>query len=103
MNSTTAKTDMTVANEINRQIGTRAFFMMGAQNKSGSSDSLSFKIRGSRQFTHIRIKLELDDTYTVTFYKIWGVRTLLEVAKPHVTVDILHQVISLNTGLALSL
>ena len=93
--------DLTVANEIRDQIGHQTFLMLGAQNLLGSEKGLSFKIRGSRKVSRIRIELAADDTYTVTFLKITGralnVKTIA--TEEGVYVDSLHRVIESNTGL----
>jgi len=96
-------TDLSVADEIYRQIGKRAFFMMGAQHFTATPDSLTFKVRGSKLVTHIRVKLLPSDTYEVTFSKVRGINIKTVAVVTDVYVDSLHAVISYNTGLALSL
>lgn len=96
--------ELTVANEIKNQIGTRALFMLGACNILGGEKELTFKIRGCRKVTHITITLDPSDTYTVTFCKCRGFEaptTVKEVEMVHA--DGLCQVIEINTGLAVSL
>ena len=63
-------TDLTIANTIKFQLGVKALYMMGAKYFTGDYDSLSFKICASKKVSNIKIKLEGDDTYTMTFYKI---------------------------------
>lgn len=102
MPSTT--TDLTVANTIKAQLGARALFMLGAQNFLGDATTLTFKVRGSRLVTHIRITLTPMDTYTVTFLKVRGFNPPVSVAViEDVYNDGLLQVIESNTGLRTSL
>src|SRR5262245_36013186 len=97
--------DLSVANIIRDQLGNRALFMLGAKDLLGSETekSLSFRVRGSPTVNHIRIALAPNDTYTVTFSKVRGLK-VKEVAKlEDVYVDSLHRVIEKNTGLYTSL
>lgn len=73
MTTTTTETHLEVANAIRRQLG-RALVMIGAYNLGGTADSLSFGIRGCREFSHIKVTLTAADDYTVTFYKVRGSR-----------------------------
>ena len=98
-----AGNDLTVANEIYRQIGKKAFFMLGAKNFIGDKDSLSFKIRGSKAVSHIKIKLNSMDLYDVTFYKIVGDEIKNEKTVPGLYFDMLHDTIEEETGLYTSL
>lgn len=67
-------TDMTVANTILAQLGGNRFIMMtGSKNLVGDKDSLAFKVgRNGKGVTHVRIKLEANDTYTVRFMAVRG-------------------------------
>lgn len=98
-----SKTDMTVANTIAAQIGQRAFFMMGAQNIAGTADSLSFKVRGSKNWSHVKVTLMPSDTYKVSFYKFRGVNIVAVKDVEMVYADSLLSVISNSTGLAVTL
>lgn len=62
-----AMTDMTVSREIAKQIGNRAFVMMGAKNLVGGDDHLSFRLGGgaNKRATHVTVTLMPDDTYMV--------------------------------------
>lgn len=100
--TTTTRNELTVANEIRRQLG-RALVMIGAYNLGGTADSLSFGIRGCRDFTHVKITLTAADDYTVTFYKIRGTKFLNQVEKSGIYSDMLANVIEDVTGLAVSL
>jgi hypothetical protein len=103
-----AKTDLTVAHEIQRQLG-RALVMLGAHNLLGDADSLTFAIRGCRIVSHIKIKVDADDTYSMQFLKVrraslkssGGVDTVEKFAG--VYCDMLASLIEDVTGLAVSL
>lgn len=99
----TTPTDMTVANEINRQIGHKAFFMIGTRHKLGSADSLTFDIRGSNVANKIMITLTAADLYDMVFYKVRrvdGVPTAKVVAEERgLYADMLHATIERVTGL----
>ncbi len=62
-------TDLSIANEIYRQLGGIRFATMtGAKNFTGGPDSLTFKIgRNRRGITHIKIVLSPLDLYDVQF------------------------------------
>ena len=99
-----------ITSTINAQIGNPAFVMMGAHSKVITSEgALQWQIRGCRKISHITVKLESDDTYTVTFQKVSRNRRTFEVKVTKVAevsdvyADSLHQVIESATGLYLSL
>jgi hypothetical protein len=92
-------TDMTIAHEINRQIGNGAFLMMGTKNKIGDTNSLKFDIKLCKQYNWIKITLDANDTYTVEFIKVGRAPTIDPVHD--VYVEDLHNLISKRTGLAL--
>jgi hypothetical protein len=98
---------MNIANEIRRQVGPRAFAMMGAKNLLGSEDSLQFKIgRNAKRVTHIRITLDPSDTYRVEFIRVGRApmfKTTPVADFDGVYADSLHTLIEGNTGLYLSL
>ena len=98
------KTDLSVANEINRQLG-GAMVMLGAHSILGYSRSLLFAIRGCQIINKIRVTLESSDTYTVTFYKVArrGLDFATVAVREMVYADNLKSVISSETGLATSL
>lgn len=100
--TTETKTEMAVANEIRRQLG-RALFMLGAQNLGATSNSLSFKIRGSKTVSHIKVELTPADEYDVTFYKVRGNRIISQETIAGIYCDMLATLISDKTGLATSL
>lgn len=98
-------TDMTVANNIYRQIGGGSFFLIGAKNHIGDDNSLSFKVmRNARKVTHVRVELEPTDTYKVSFTRCYGYNDPVEMGSVSmVYVDQLKKVISDGTGLDLDL
>lgn len=87
--------------------------MMGAKNLSSTgrgpteAGGLVWKVmRNEKRVTHVKISLDFSDTYTVRFLKqkrapSYEVVTLAE--HEGVYVDMLHELISSETGLALSL
>ena len=97
-------TDMTIANEIARQIGAKAFFMMGTKKTLvGGEKNLSFKVmRNGKKVTHITVTLDASDTYTVEFFRCWGTKApkILNTVSM-VYNDMLKSVISDGTGLEL--
>lgn len=75
MSTTTPATDMTVANEIARQMGgtRRIALMTGAKNFMGDANSLSFKLPSGKSrdgINYVKVTLDADDTYTVTFTRL---------------------------------
>ena len=61
-------TDMTVAHEIQRQIGGKAFFMMGAKHLGGTENSLSWKVgKNAAKVTHVTVTLNGLDLYDIEF------------------------------------
>jgi hypothetical protein len=109
---TEIKTDLAVANTIAKQIGGRAFFMMGTQHKTGTAKSLIFNVRGSPlHVTKIVVTLDDSDTYTVEFWKApVSARAIIHGKQPvklsedsDIYAENLHAIIAKGTGLALSI
>lgn len=99
-------TDMTVANTIARQIGHRAFVMMGTRYKLGDERSLTFDVRGSRIVNKIRVTLNSMDLYDLEFWKVGRApkfRVEVVDVRTDVYFDALREVIERVTGLYLSL
>jgi len=90
---------MNVAKNIIDQLGSKALFMLGAKDLAASNDGLSFKIRGSKSFTNITIKLNGSDLYDVTFYKVRAGKISREDINTDIYVDQLHKMIEQKTGL----
>ena len=100
---------MSTASIIRDQIGSRAFFMLGAKNLVDTGKGLSFKVgAGARnengRVNYITITLdEATDRYTMEALYC-TVRELSTRAKIEgAYVDMLHDFIRDNTGMALSL
>lgn len=96
-------TDMTVANTIREQIGTRAMFMIGAKDLMGDEKSLRFRIgRNAKTVTHVKVTLTPADLYEIVFIRARGSK-VTEVAREEIYVEDLHRSIERNTGLYTSL
>ena len=95
--------DLTVANTIAQQIGSRAFYMMGTQHKVGGPNYLLFNVRGSKAVNKIQVTLDPSDTYHVEFFKVRTLKSKVVANFVDVYVDDLRNIISKVTGLALSL
>ena len=93
--------DLAVANEIRRQLGSQAFALLGASQLVGGENFLQFSIRGCRKINKIRIELDANDTYTVSFWHIGrGGANVQKIAEcDGVCCDMLHDVIELETRL----
>lgn len=93
--------DITVAREIARQLGTQTLALLGATKLVGDTNSLQFKIKGCRKINCIKIVLDPSDTYTVEFWKI-NARTdeVVKVSEHNgIYFDMLHDLIERKTGL----
>lgn len=66
------QTDLTVANEILRQLGGRQFIAMtGVKNLVGEENSLTMTLPTNQaKAKWLEIKLTADDTYTFTYYRM---------------------------------
>lgn len=99
--------DMTTATTIRDQIGHKAFVMMGTPKGSfvGDEGYLHFDIKGCRKYNRISVKLDASDTYSVGFHKIGKAPYHKVVSRfiDYVHAESLHNVISTETGLYLSL
>lgn len=102
--------NLEIVNETARQIGGRAFFMMGTRNKIADGLTLRFDIKNSRSnFVEVEY-LPGSDTYTVRAIKapttprqiIAGKKTVIN-GEEAADCDSLRSVISTLTGLHLSL
>lgn len=96
--------NLEVAKTIVAQIGNMAFTMMGAKNLMGDEKGLTFRVgRNPKSVTHVIVKLEPDDTYTVKTVRVRG-HKLTELAELEmVYCDNLRNVIGDMTGLAVQL
>jgi len=99
-------TDMTVAQEILRQLGFQGFIRMtGANHFVGGTDSLSFRLPGGGGFckngiNYVRITLMPSDTYNVEFGRIRGNKYTIVATPTDIYFDGLLDCISSETGLA---
>jgi hypothetical protein len=59
-----------IARTIQQQIGGSALFMLGAKDLLAGENYLTFKIRGCKTVSHIRVTLEPTDTYKMEFIKV---------------------------------
>lgn len=96
---------LAISKEIYNQIGHKALYMLGAQHIAYDKDgSLSFKIRGSRKFTHIKVSYDRGkDLYNLTFTKAKGDKISNEEKLEGIYNDQLHEIIEKKTELYTSL
>ena len=100
---------MTIAKQISDQIGGRAFFMMGAKQLTDIGDGLRFKVgRGARNksgaVTHVTVTLDAaQDLYNIRFEYVRGLKVTPRATHDGIFCDMLHEIISAETGMALSL
>ncbi len=101
-----------VALETARQIGGKAFFMMGTKKKVSDGTALGFNVCGAAQrINWIWIRLNDSDTYTVEFWcnpvsaraMMNGKKHRLVESREGIYNDALHEVIERVTGLRLAL
>jgi len=96
---------MNVAKTILAQLGGNRFIAMtGASNLAAGNNTLSFKVgKNDGKVTHVSVKLDESDTYTVQFFNIRGVnmKTLREDSM--VYADSLRGLFENVTGMATSL
>jgi len=107
-----------IADTIIQQIGSRAFFMLGAKRIIAHPDGIAFKIgRNSKSVNHVRITLDPSDTYDVEFSWVTNrgaasilrdpvspiVRTKIRSEASGVYADMLHDLIESKTGMYVSL
>jgi len=96
--------ETTPARIIHRQIGHRAFAMMGARDILDCGETLQWKVgRNAKKITCVRVTLAPTDTYTVEFFRGHGLKMKKAAQFEGIYVDSLHALIESNTGLFLSL
>lgn len=103
MNTIARQNANSVPDIIARQIGHRAFQMMGSGVLVADGNSLTFDVKGCREWRKIKVTLTPLDTYTVDFYQFRGVYMTNQKTVEDVYADGLQQCIEYNTGLCLSL
>ena len=102
-------TYMQPVEEMKRQIGPRAFYMLGASNLGGSQTVdgdpvLSFRVgRNDKGVTHVRVILAPDDTYRVESLAVRGMKVRVVAEIGDVYCDQLHAVLESHTGMRTSL
>ncbi len=87
-----------------QQLGGKQFVVMtGARNivfdSTASTPNVSLKFMGSKIATHVKIELDVMDTYTVTFYKIRGAAIKTVKEWKGVYNDMLQGIFTETTGL----
>ena len=90
------------ANIIKQQLGNLTLAMLGAKDLYSTHEGqcLQFKIgRNPKGVNLIEILLAPNDTYTVTFSRIWGLKVTEKGKFTDVYVDSLHTLIEENTEL----
>ena len=97
------KKDYRIAKTIQAQVGGKALFMLGAHTQIAGDDWYSFRFKGSKVANYLKITLKGDDTYTMSFLKIWGTKVKEVKEIEGVYFDQLHGIIESTTGLYTSL
>ena len=94
-------TDMTVANEILRQLGGREFIRMtGAKSLTGDASSLSMSIaRNASGATRLKVTLNPNDLYDLEFGRTYRHQLKLVAAHENVHVEDLRATFSGVTGM----
>ena len=93
----------TVAIEIFKQLGGNRFkAMTGAKNFSCTDNSFVYQIPMKKdRISHIKITLNCMDTYDIEFISIWGSKLKVISKVEGVYNDMLQEIVSKKTGLAL--
>ncbi len=101
MSNAARTTDLTVAHEIQRQLGRQTFALLGASQLIGDATSLMFSFKGCPRINKIRITLTPDDLYRVEFFKFSPTKLTCNVVSSHegIYCDQLHDLIESETGL----
>lgn len=95
---------MAIAETIRDQIGNRALFMIGARDLMATKSGLRFKVgRNAEGVTHLEIRLDANDTYTIDALRVRGGKVKLVHKALDVYADSLHGAIERMTGMATSL
>lgn len=96
-----------VAKNIQKQLGERALYMLGAKNRVAADNFFEFRVmKNEKSVTHVRITLTPADTYTVRFFHVGrapGYKVTERSQVEGVYVDKLHETIEGHTGLLTSL
>jgi len=97
--------DLDVANTILQQLGGRKFIAMtGAKDLMGGPDFLAFRVGANpKRVNKVRITLNAHDYYDVEFFHLRNMKATLLSRVEDVSVDMLRDVFTQNTGLYTSL
>jgi hypothetical protein len=102
-----AKTDLEVAQTILGQLGGGRFIAMtGARLFAGSADALSFRLPSNFAkdgINAVRIVLNVNDLYDVTFYRIRGTKVVTIAQDGGIFADMLIATFTERTGLSVTL
>jgi len=91
---------MTVAETIYKQLGHKARVMIGAKQFVAGDNMLRFRIgRNSSAANMIRISLEPMDTYKIEFLSVRGMSCKTKAEHSGVYADMMHSIITQETGL----
>ena len=101
-------TDMTVSKIILEQLGGHRFTVMtGAKQLTGHEKALSFRLPGNGfakdGINYVKIQLNAEDTYDVTFVKLRGVNFTVVKERKSIYAEDLQDVFTAVTGLKTSL
>lgn len=90
--------DMTIARTILSQLGGNKFLVMtGAKSLTVHENGLSMRIP-SKTANYLKITLEPNDTYTMEFKKIWGMKVKDVNKHTDVYCDMLQSIFTEETG-----
>lgn len=93
-----------VAKTIQKQLGGKTLYMLGAKNLVAGKDYLSFRIgRNSKGVNFVKITLTPMDLYDVEFGVIRGMNYKVKSKVSGIYFDMLHKAIEDNTGMRTSL
>ena len=96
--------EMRVAKTIQKQLGGKALYMLGAKNLVGGDNYLSFRIgRNSKGVNYVKITLNPKDLYDVEFGAVRGMNYKVKSVVKDIYADMLHKAIEDHTGMYTSL
>jgi len=96
----TTTNNQLIAATILKQLGGGRFVAMtGAGHMSAGDSCLNIRFKGSKAVNHLAVKLETNDTYTMTFGKVkgWDYKTTTPIEG--VYAGDLQRIFTLKTGL----
>ncbi len=98
--------DLSVAREIQRQLGQQAIVMLGASHFAGDHNSLGFCIgRNDKQVNRVKIALNSNDYYDLDFFHLGPSAEQCRriSSETDVCVENLHETIEEHTGMRTAL